>query len=369
MVRRATISDIAKALGVSTTTVHHALHNRSRVSAVTKARVLQMAKELEYQPNLAARRLKSRRPLSVSVNLLRGITTFFDQVVAGIKEEASSLAEGYADVQIRMYAGGGEGEREAFAAALDANVDGIITWSGEPEKIRPLMRLASKSNIPVVCVGTDVPRSGRLAVVSVDTQASGAIAADLLGMTLQGRGKVAITIYEIATMEHAEKLRSFEETLRTFYPGVEMLPPIEDRNLEALAYEKCRDLFFESRDLGGIYITTDASIPVIRAARELGLTNKIVIVATDLFPALINEIKAGTVNATIFQRPRSQGRMAFKVLYDYLSYRKCPPTRLTLMPHLVTRGSLDFACQTLQPLSSPEANDTEPHFELFQGGS
>src|SRR5208282_517209 len=207
MVRRATISDIAKALGVSTTTVHHALHNRSRVSAVTKARVLQMAKELEYQPNLAARRLKSQQPLRISVNLLRGITTFFDQVAAGIKDEASSLAEGYADVQIRMYAGGGEGEREAFTAALDSNVDGIITWSGEPKKISPLMRLASRCNIPVVCVGTDVPRSGRLAVVSVDTQASGAIAADLLGLTLHGRGKVAITIYEISTMEHAEKLR------------------------------------------------------------------------------------------------------------------------------------------------------------------
>jgi len=328
-----------------------------------------MARELEYQPNLAARRLKSQQPLRVSVNLLRGITTFFDQVAAGIKDEASSLAEGYADVQIRMYAGDGEGEREAFAAALDSNVDGIITWSGEPRKISPLMRLASRCNIPVVCVGTDVPRSGRLAVVSVDTQASGAIAADLLGLTLHGRGKVAITIYEISTMEHAEKLSSFETTLHSLYPGVEMLSPIEDRNLEALAYERCRDLFLEHRDLGGIYITTDASIPVIRAARELGLTNKIVIVATDLFPALINEIKAGTVSATIFQRPRSQGRIAFKALYDYLSYRKCPPTRLTLMPHLVTRGSLDFACQSLQPLSSPEANDTERAFELVQDGS
>jgi ABC-type sugar transport system substrate-binding protein len=174
------------------------------------------------------------------------------EVAAGIKDEANSLAEGYADIQIRMYAGGGEGEREAFTAALDSNVDGIITWSGEPKKISPLMRLASRCNIPVLCVGTDVPRSERLAVVSVDTQASGAIAADLLGLTLHGRGKVAITIYEISTMEHAEKLRSFQATLRSLYPEVKMLPPIEDHNLEALAYERCRKLFLEHPDLGGI---------------------------------------------------------------------------------------------------------------------
>jgi LacI family transcriptional regulator len=256
-----------------------------------------------------------------------------------------------------MYPGIGEGEEEAFAAALEANVDGIITWSGEPEKIRTLIRRASRNKIPVVCVGSDAPKSGRLALVSVDTLASGAIAADLIGLTLRGTGKVAITMAEVSTMEHAEKLRSFENTLHSFYPEVQMLPPIEDRNIEALAYEKCYKLFSEHPDLGGIYITTDASIPAIRAARDLGLVNKMTIVATDLFPALVNEIRAGAVNATIFQRPKSQGRLAFKVLYEYLSYGKCPPSRLTLMPHLVTRGSVDFMCQRLPQRTSSQPDE------------
>lgn len=357
MPRKTTILDIASALGISTTTVHHALYSRSRVSAVTRARVLQKAQELEYRPNLAARYLKSGRQLRISVNLLRGITTFFDQVAAGVEEEAKSLGGGYVDVQLRMYPGIGEGEQEAFVAALEANVDGIITWSGEPEKVRTLMRRASRRKIPVVCVGSDAPKSGRLALVSVDTRASGAIAADLLGLALQGAGKVAITVAEVSTPEHAEKLRSFENTLHSFHPGVQMLPPVEDRNLEALAYEKCYQMFSECPDIGGIYITSDASIPVIRATRDAGLINKVMIVATDLFPALINEIRAGAVNAAIFQRPRSQGRLAFKVLYEYLSFGKCPPNRLTLMPHLVTRGSLDFMCQRLQQRSNPQLNE------------
>ena len=356
MVRKTTISDIAKALGISTTTVHHALHGHSRVSAVTKARVLQTAQEMKYRPNLAARYLKSGRRLSISVNLLRGITGFFNEVAAGIEEEADSLGGDYVDVQLRMYPGIGEGEEEAFAAALDANVDGIITWSGEPEKIHTLMRRASRNKIPVVCVGSDAPKSGRLALVSVDTLASGAIAADLIGLTLRGSGKVAITMAEVSTQEHAEKLKSFENTFHSFYPNVQVLPPIEDRNIAALAYEKCRKLFSEHPDLGGIYITSDASIPAICAARDLGLANKMTIVATDLFPALIKEIRAGAVNATIFQRPKSQGHLAFKILYDYISYGKCPPSRLTLMPHLVTRGSLDYMCQRLpqQTNSQPE---------------
>lgn len=208
----------------------------------------------------------------------------------------------------------------------------------------------------MVCVSTDVPKSSRLALVSVDTLASGAIAADLMGLTLR-TGKVAVTLAEVSTMEHAEKLRSFENTLHSLYPGLQMLPPIEDHNLETLAYEKSCRLFSEHPDLGGIYITTDASIPVIHAARDLGLVNKMTIVATDLFPALSNEIRAGAVNATIFQRPKSQGRLAFKVLYEFLSFGKCPHSRLTLMPHLVTRGSLDFMCQRLLPRISFQPDD------------
>lgn len=347
MDKRTTISDIAKALEISTGTVHRALHDHSRVSAVTKARVLQMARELEYRPNLAARYLSSGRQLRISVNLLQGITSYFHEVAAGIIEEAKSMGGENVDVQQRFYPRIGQGEQEAFAAALDANVDGIITWTGEPQKISTLMRRASRNNTPVVCVTSDAPNSGRLALVSIDTFASGAIAADLMGLTLRGIGKVAITMAEASTVEHAEKLRSFENTLHSLYPGVHMLPPIEDRNIASLAYEKCSRLFSEHPDLGGIYVTTDASIPVIRAARDLGLANKMTIVATDLFPELINEIKSGAVNATIFQRPRSQGRLAFKVLYEFLCYGKCPHSRLTLIPHLITRGSLESISRRL----------------------
>jgi LacI family transcriptional regulator len=352
MAKRPTILDIARALSISTGTVHRALHGHSRVSAVTKARVLQLAQELEYRPNLAARYLSSGRRLSISVNLLHGISPFFGEVTAGIQEEARSLGGENVDVQLRTYPGISEGEEEALRAALDAKVDGIITWSGEPEKIRTLLNRASQNNIPVVCVSTDVPKSGRLALVSVDTLASGAMAADVIGLALGGQGKAAITLAEVSTMEHAEKLKSFEDTLRAFYPGVQMLAPIEDRNVEAVAYEKCRQMFSQHPDLGGIYVSTDASMPVLQATRDCGLAHKMTIVATDLFPALINEFRAGAITASIFQRPRSQGRMAFRVLYEFLSYDKCPRPRLTLMPHLITRGSLDFMCHRLLPRTS-----------------
>ncbi|PYV84777.1 MAG: hypothetical protein DMG93_03670 [Acidobacteria bacterium] len=49
------IKDIAKALGISIGTVDRAIHSRGGINAITKERVLKMAKTLDYKPNLAAR--------------------------------------------------------------------------------------------------------------------------------------------------------------------------------------------------------------------------------------------------------------------------------------------------------------------------
>jgi LacI family transcriptional regulator len=61
-----------------------------------------------------------------------------------------------------------------------------------------------------------------------------------------------------------------------------------------------------------------------------------------LFPALIEQIRTGKVTATIHQRPYTQGRLAFRVLQEFLVYGRCPSYPVTLAPHLVMAGNLDF---------------------------
>ncbi|HTR65274.1 MAG TPA: LacI family DNA-binding transcriptional regulator [Terriglobales bacterium] len=343
--RSITLFDIARALGISTGTVHRALHDHAGVSAATKARVLEMAKSMGYRPNLAARYLSSKRKLQVSVNTLRGTTSFWDEVRAGIAEEANALLMENVHIDFRTYPQLGEGEEEAFEEALKTQVDGIILFPSRPEKLRAWIRRAAASQTPVVCVATDAPDSGRSAVVAIDTMVSGSLAADLMGRFLRGAGKVAVTLSELAITEHAEKHRAFESTLRSLYPAMSLVEVIEDHDIESEAYDKCRKLFAAHPDLAGIYVTTEASIPVLNAARDAGMSNKMSVITTDLFPALVEEIRAGTVEATIYQRPRTQGRMAFRVLHEFLTESGGSTDQVTLSPHLVMRGNLDFFLQ------------------------
>jgi len=338
-----TLSDIAKSLGTSIGTVHRALHDNPGVSPATKARVLQVARTLGYRPNLAARYLSSKKTLRISVNTLKGTTSFWDEVRAGIREEAEAILLENVEVEFRTSPSLGEGEEEAFESAIQDKVDGIITFPSRPEALRPWIRRASRARIPVVCVATDAPNSGRLGVVSVDTLASGSIAADLMGRFIGGKeGSVAITVFDMAITEHSEKYAAFESTLKNFYPNLNLLKPVEDHDIEKEAYRKCRKLFEQFPELVGIYVTTEASVPVLKAACDANILDRLTIITTDLFPDLVPYIRSGKVIATIYQRPRAQGEMAFRMLHEFLAEGNRQSHQVALAPHLVMRGNLDF---------------------------
>jgi LacI family transcriptional regulator len=341
MSKRTTVYDIANALNISTGTVHRALHDGAGISAATKKKVLRMAKRLGYRPNLAARTLSQKRKPKISVNTLQGTTSFWDEVRAGVLEEARAQGIENIEIEFRTFPNLGEGDDEAFLAATDGGADGVITFPSRPKSLRKWIRRGSRAKLPTVCVVTDAPESGRVGVVSIDTQVSGSLAADLMGRFLGGQGRVAVTMSDAEITEHAEKYSAFATTLARLYPAMQLETAIEDHDLEAEAYGKSMALFAAHPDLAGIYVTTEASMPVIRAARDAGMLGKLTIIATDLFPELIDEIRAGAVVATIFQRPRAQGRMAFRLLHEYLVEGACSSAQLTLSPHLITRGSLE----------------------------
>lgn len=62
-----TIADVANHLGVSKSTVSHALSGKRRISAEVRSQVMRAVKELGYRPNFAARVMNTRRTGLVGV--------------------------------------------------------------------------------------------------------------------------------------------------------------------------------------------------------------------------------------------------------------------------------------------------------------
>ena len=76
--------DIARDLNVSAVTVSKALRNLPDIGAETKRRVLQRAKELNFQPHLQARALATGRTSMIGL-LVPGLTSgFFAEIAQSV---------------------------------------------------------------------------------------------------------------------------------------------------------------------------------------------------------------------------------------------------------------------------------------------
>jgi LacI family transcriptional regulator len=356
------IREIAEALGVSIGTVDRALHNRPRISAKTRDKVLRQAAALGYQPNLAARYLSSGKQRRIAVCLPREVASFFDLVRDGIRDAARPFEASGVRLVYESYPRLGIDETDAMKRALEADVDGILIAPGRPDQLKSLISAAARGGIPVVCVSTDAPGTERIAAVSVDPVTSGALVAELMGRFLRGEGKVMVLSGLLSTRDHAGKLEGFRQTLTDLWPQMELAAVLQAHDDEVEAYEKCGKVLAKHPDINGIYVSTANSLPVMRAIDERRLTGRITVITTDLFPALVPFIESGNIAATIHQRAWTQGRIAFQMLYRLVVENVSPQPEVRLSPSIIMKTNVKLFLERLRSgaVTLPNAAGSTP---------
>jgi LacI family transcriptional regulator len=142
-----TIKDIARALGISTSTVSRALRDSYEISAETKQLVLECAEKLNYRPNPIALSLKEKRSRSIGVVVCEIANNFFSQVINGI--ESVAYDRGY-NVIISQSRESYEREVSDLHYLASRSVDGLlISVSTETKDINHLKTLHAKG-LPIV---------------------------------------------------------------------------------------------------------------------------------------------------------------------------------------------------------------------------
>ena len=249
-----TIKDVAKAAGVSPSTVTRVIQNKSTISDETKKRVRKAMKELNYHPNLNARSLVSSYTQVIGLVLPDDSDVFyqnpfFPSVLRGIAQVAS---ENHYAIQIAT----GKDEKERLNAisqmVYGKRVDGLIFLYAQEND--PLVKLVSEEQFPFLILGKSL--SPFIPLVDNDNIQAGFDATEYF--IKKGCNRIAfiggakklyvtqdrLTGYEQALQEHKLPL----DSQRTFFA---------DEFLEERGYKFSKRLFKHDPQTDAI-ITTDS---------------------------------------------------------------------------------------------------------------
>jgi LacI family transcriptional regulator len=146
--KRPTITDVARAAGVSTTTVSYVLNERGHIGSAARDRVLAAATTLGYEPNVIARLLAGQRTRTLGLLFIGNAPDLFAPVARGVFEAAA--AAGYS-----VFASGDKDPaREAaiIAAPIQHRVEGLILVAPSERRETVSRRTAQEHGIPLVVV-------------------------------------------------------------------------------------------------------------------------------------------------------------------------------------------------------------------------
>jgi LacI family transcriptional regulator len=143
------LKDVAESLGLSISTVSAVLCNRADFNEVTRKRVLQKVKDLNYRPNWLARSLATQKSHVIGVVVPNLSRSFFPNVLAGIDSIARNagyhlVISNTDDVPAR--------EEEEIATLVDRQVDGLIIASARPPGKNAGKIFLGASGVPFVLI-------------------------------------------------------------------------------------------------------------------------------------------------------------------------------------------------------------------------
>lgn len=261
---RTTVKDVAKAVGLSTTTVSLVLNNKpNRIPKATREIVLKAAKDLNYRPNHIAVSMVTKKTRTIGLILPDISNLYFSELAKVIEEQFHKY--GY-NVLYGNTNGTLEHDFEYLNLFIDRSVDAVIMTvsSNYSEKeIKSLHEIAEMNNVPIMMVDRTLD-DPRFMSVLLDQKLGGYLATNYL--IHLGHRKIACITGPKSLRISIERLEGYKSALQDaglpFDPalivegdfrvdsGVQALPYILGQNATAVfslndmmaigVYRECR---------------------------------------------------------------------------------------------------------------------------------
>ncbi len=334
--QRATLKDVAEAVGVHTSTVSRALNPQTRhmVSAEIVARVEAASRTLKYQPNTAASSLRTNRTQTVGVVIPDITNPIFPPIIRGLED---ALGENnYAAIVVNT---DGRPEREAHALRMLAarGIDGLVIASVERDAV--LVHELAAGGLPIVTVNrrTDDP-----SISSVINDEQEGVRQMLTHLIALGHRRIAHLAGQPSLSTGLRRAEAFQtHAAQLGLDAGERRIAIADAYNEASGERAMEELLARDVEITAVLTANDRlAIGAIAALRRRGLSCPI-----DVSVSGFNDMpmvdRIDPPLTTIRIQQYDVGRTAGDILLTRIGARdKTPAAEHRIMPvQLVARGS------------------------------
>ncbi len=256
-----TVNQIASQCGVSRTTVLRALNGGS-VRKETRDRILAVAEENHYRPNLLARSLNHGRTMSLGVVTINVENLFFVQSLNVIHKTADK--KGFF-TSIVVCDENREMEQQLIQGLADRQVDGILI--SPISKGKEFEQFLLSLHIPVVCMGNQV--ADTITTVRVDEQKAAEDAFRLIAS--KGYQRIVFVCPPLE-LEKKENIFSHKQRLKGVQKACADYPEIDTEIIGNCSYlEKAAELIGEKAGKTAFLCSGDTyALNLLRWAQQNG---------------------------------------------------------------------------------------------------
>lgn len=268
--RRITLEAVARAAGVSLSTVDRLLNARAPVRSDTAERVREAAERLGFRASgVIEQRTRGQRPRrTLGFLLLFPGSSFYRalgrELEAAVEAEPSIRGQARIEYMEDLSAV----SVAARMLALGAGVDALAVVAADHPRIGEAVEQLHERGVPVFALLSDLSTPLRAGFAGPDSRRIGRSAAWFITRLAREPGRVAIFVgtHRFQCQELAEM--SFRSFVREHAPRFEVLEPMMTLDSPALAAEGMHALLRRHPDLRGFYVDGGGIEGVLAALRE-----------------------------------------------------------------------------------------------------
>ena len=316
------VKEIARRANVSIGTVDRVTHNRTGVSETTKEKILAIMKELDYQPNILARRLASKKILHFA-SLIPAVSTqteFWDAPLKGIEMAEAEIKQFGIVIDKYFY---DQNDKESFVIQskkiLKTKIDGILVAPIFIEECLAFSKLCKDAKIPQVFINSDLPTDSRLSYIGPDLFQSGHLSAHMINYLVVDGDKILVVNIskEIDSYHHLlRKEEGFKSYFKDHQKKISIIKTDITANTDYKSVaSKLKEVFAEHTDVKAVFVTNSRVFSVAQFIEKNGYDN-LFLVGYDFLNESINQLKKGVIDFLICQKPQEQGYRGIMALYQ-----------------------------------------------------